>query len=102
MNKKSETGEKEQCLACCGKHLGAAKALCNEGLQGHPESYFTAIGNMSLAADHVLEHYPIMSAVIRDQRLQLEKDAAYRPAWELMANQIMRKMKAEGVAPKGF
>lgn len=97
-----ETGEMLQCLKCCGKHLGVAKALTDEGLQGHPESYFTALGNMSLAADHVLRTHKGLAVLIRDQRLQLEEDATFCPVWDVMMNCVMRKMRREGIVPKGF
>lgn len=94
---KSETGETMECLQCCGKHLGAAKVLLEESLQGYPENYWTAIGNLSLAADHVLVKYPSLAAMIRDIRKQLEQSADFRQKipWHTLFMQLEGKILSE-------
>jgi len=94
---KSETLETMHCIQCCAKHLGAAKVLLSESLQGYPENYFTAIGNLSLAADHVVMKFPGLAALIRDIRLQLEDDASFRIVipWRFIFIQVSEYMQRE-------
>jgi len=94
---KAETLETMHCIQCCAKHLGAAKVLLNESVQGYPENYFTAIGNLSLAADHVVMKYPGLAAFLRDLRLQTEDDAGFREVypWATVFIQVSEYMRRE-------
>ena len=93
-----KTGEEQQCLRCCRKHLWSAKVLLSESCQGYPDNYFTALANLSLAADHVLKLEPGFAAFIRNFRLELEEDAAFRTKmpWGLIYVQMVRLFEKHG------
>jgi hypothetical protein len=62
----------EFCPLCAIKHLARAKARLAEARLGYPHEFFCALGEMSLAEDHLVEKEPALAASIRGHRKKLE------------------------------
>jgi len=67
------------CPLCAIKHLARAKIRLGEARLGYPEEYVFALGEMSLAEDHLVSEQPALAAAIRQHRKQLESQPRFTP-----------------------
>ena len=88
---------RDTCIQCCAKHLGQARALLMETCKGYPEHYFYALGHLAEAEDECVMWFPSLAAFLRDLRMQLEDDAAFREVypWGLVFLHVAECMKHE-------
>lgn len=62
----------EFCPLCALKHLARAKIRLSEAKLGYPHEFWSALGEISLAEDHLVENHPALAAAIRGERKKLE------------------------------
>jgi hypothetical protein len=75
----------EYCPLCAIKHIARAKARLAESKLGYPHEFWSALGEISLAEDHLVEQQPALAEAIREHRKKLESAPLYRfPANNLM------------------
>lgn len=63
-----------QCALCAVKHLGKAKAKRAEVRLGYPENFWSALGEMAVAEDHLCEMLPDLAGAINAERKAWEAD----------------------------
>ena len=90
------------CLLCAAKHVGRAKILRGETFLGYPDHYFDALAEMSMAETELVDLYPELARVMREQRLQLQGDAAYVVGWHELYDAILEKMIWHGTVPENL
>ena len=61
------------CLFCATKHLSQALILLSESLQGYPAHRWLAYGHMAEASDELIQNYPQLADLIREERKRLEQ-----------------------------
>jgi hypothetical protein len=61
----------QQCDLCAMKHIGRARGLHLEALNGYPHNVWASLGELSLAEDHVQDKPPVCT-MIREFRKRLE------------------------------
>lgn len=68
------------CLNCARKHLARANIRMYEFLSGaYPSEFWLALGEMSLAEDHVILIHPEIAEKIREERKKTEEEENYYP-----------------------
>jgi len=80
------------CLRCCAKHIGTARSLLIESKLGYPENYVFAIGELSLAEQHLVAMYPVEAEKIRAARKALEENKNEVIDWKELAYMVLNMM----------
>ncbi len=80
--------ERKFCGACVQKHVAQARALMYETRKGYPTHRAFAQGHLAEAEDEAVERMPETAALIRAERLAIEKDVNYMPDWERLMSII--------------
>ena len=84
------------CFDCARKHLGRANSFIYEWLSdSYPEALWFAIGEISLAEDHLVLSYPEMANKIRQQRLKFMTEDNFYPDLTGLILEISELLKKE-------
>jgi len=79
------------CFDCARKHLGRANVRLYEFLSGdYAEEFWHAVGEMSLAEDHLILVHPKLSRMIRKERLQMMEEDNYYPDLNKLISEITK------------
>jgi hypothetical protein len=65
---------RESCRECACKHIAQARVLLLEKSKGYPEHYWFAMGHLAEAEDELVEAFPEETALVRAERLKLQKN----------------------------
>ena len=75
-----KSGDTQNCIMCARKHIAKAISLLNEYKTGkYPDSKWLAIGELSLAEDHVIVEHPNLAEQIRTERLFIMENEEFVP-----------------------
>ena len=58
---------------------------------GHPEHYWFAMGHLAEAEDELVKDYPAATALVRSERLKLQKDRDYEVPFADLINTICKE-----------
>jgi hypothetical protein len=79
----NDDAREPSCVLCSIKHAGTAFAYMQEFKTGaYPENYAKALGELNLAAAHLVEEFPIVANSVRAFRLELEADPLKTLDWK--------------------
>jgi glycosyltransferase involved in cell wall biosynthesis len=88
---------------CSRKHLLRVDVLVGE-IPEHPEHYLDVLGNLDLAAEHIIQTHPKLAALIRTHRKRLELDRGYAVPTRMLVLQVDNLIQQEeqaGRDPEG-
>lgn len=78
------------CPRCAIKHLAQARALLLEVRKGYPIHVWYAIGHMAEAEDEIVTRMPDEAALIREERLKLEKNLEHFVEFDRLVVEIAK------------
>ena len=79
----NDDAREPSCVLCAIKHVGTAFGYMQEFKTGaYPENYAKALGELNLAAAHLVEEFPFVAHAVRGFRLELESDPLKTQDWK--------------------
>ena len=79
---------RESCKDCACKHIAQARVLLLEKAKGYPEHYWFAMGHLAEAEDELVMDFPEETALVRSERLNLQKNRDYEVPFADLINAI--------------
>jgi hypothetical protein len=79
---------RESCRECACKHIAQARVLLLEKAKGYPEHYWFAMGHLAEAEDELVKDFPEWAAMVRTERMKLQKDRDYKVPFADLINAI--------------
>ena len=79
---------RESCRECACKHIAQARVLLLETNKGYPEHYWFAMGHLAEAEDELVKDFPEEMALVRAERLELQKNRNYEVPFADVINAI--------------
>jgi hypothetical protein len=88
--RRDEPVMRESCRECACKHIAQARVLLLEKDKGHPEHYWFAMGHLAEAEDELVKDFQDATALVRSERLNLQKNRDYEVPFADLITAICR------------
>lgn len=88
--------QRDPCMECCLKHLGQARAILKEVCKGYKSHRWFAVGHLGEAEDEIVELFPDLARLIRDERIKLMEEEGYVVKFSELFIAVLRRYVAHG------
>jgi hypothetical protein len=85
---KGEPVMRESSTECACKHIAQTRVLLLEKAKGYPEHYWFAMGHLAEAEEELVKDFPEKTALVRAERLNLQKNRDYEMPFADLINAI--------------
>jgi len=86
--RRGEPVMRESCRECACKHIAQARVLLLERDKGYPAHYWFAMGHLAEAEDELVKDFPEEAALVRAERMKLQKNRDYEMPFADLINAI--------------